>query len=112
MATLVTWQTLERIGMTIVGRMNGGRHMSRNVAGRLFRSHFGCDPKVAIDMWYECSLPPKTQPKHFMWGLMEMMVYSAEEAMSSISSCDKKTFRKWSWKCIYAMADTFPQLVS
>ena len=109
---LVTWQTLERLGMTLIGRANGGRHMSRSVAEREFRSHFGCNPKVAIDMWYLSDLPPKTQPKHFMWGLMMIMVYSSEETMSKMAACDKKTFRKWSWTCVFAMADVLPLIVS
>ena len=111
--SLVTWQSIQRVGMTIVGRANGGRHMSRAKANEQFRSIFGCDPRIATELWYLTTFEdPKTQIKHFLWGLMLLQVYSSEYALSSMASCDRKTFSKWSWKCVFDMAASKPDIVS
>lgn len=36
-------------------------------------------------------------PKHMLWGLLFMKVYSTEEAHSTVCGISRNTFRKWSW---------------
>lgn len=87
--------------------------MTRQAAENNFRALFGCSPKVATDMWYLTTFTDrKTQIKHFLWGLMNMKVYSSEQVLSLMANCNRTSFRKWSWQCICDMADLMPQLVS
>ena len=114
MATaLVDWQAMRRVGLAIVGRAHGGRHMARARGEYEFRSIFGCSPEVATDAWHRCTFTnPKTQIKHFLWGLMFMNVYSSEQSLAKIASCHAKTFRKWTWPCIFDLSDVLPSVVS
>ena len=110
---LVSWQTFQRLGLTITGRLNGGRYMAAAHADTRFRSFFGCGPKVVTDLWYETNFTnAKTTPEHFLWGLLYMKVYASEEIMAMLAGCNRRTFRKWSWNCIFDMSDCSRRVVS
>ncbi len=60
--------------------------MSRKMAEFEFRSLFGCSPQVATDLWYATTFTdPKTQIKHFLWGLMYMKVYASESVLAMMA---------------------------
>ena len=53
--------------------------------------------------------PPK--PVHLLWALLFLKAYNREEMNAAMCGCDEKTFRKWSWFYVEAMADLDSQLV-
>ena len=79
---------------------------------RLFRALFGCPPLVCVDLWETCSFPQGTAPKHMMWALLFLKVYATEDVLCSILRCCRKTFRKWLWPTVLAIAKAKPIVVS
>lgn len=51
-------------------------------------------------------------PVHLLWGLMLMKVYATEDVLANIAKATEKTFRKWAWAFIDALADLSYTLVS
>ena len=51
-------------------------------------------------------LPTGAKPKHLLYGLLFMKVYSIEHVHANMVGCDEKTFQKWAWviiKCLSKM---------
>jgi len=89
----------------------------RNESGeRTFRSFFGVCPKVVCSCW--SLLKPAifelkgAQPVHLLWACMFLKVYGPEATLAAIARCTEKTYRKWVWNLIYAIAQLEPQVVS
>ena len=80
---------------------------------RRFRAHFGTTPTVCLIIWerldpFESILPYHrgVQFKHLLWALLFMKIYGTEHLHTSlVGGVDEKTFRKWSWIFIDAIAD-------
>ena len=78
---------------------------------RRFRSHFGTTPSICTIIWERLD-PYHTieleyrgvKVKHLLWALMFMKMYCAEHIHASLAGVDEKTFRKWSWIFIDAIA--------
>lgn len=84
---------------------------------RHFRAHFGVSPSTCALVWKAVSqnryiLPPKATPQHLLWALLYLKLYDADEVLSDIVGVDVKTFRKWSWAMVEAIAKVKPQIVS
>ena len=86
---------------------------------RRFRSHFGTTPTICLVIWerldpYETILPTyrRVKFKHLLWALLFMKVYGTEELHTSLTGVDEKTFRKWSWIFIDAIADLECEVVN
>lgn len=79
---------------------------------RLFRALFGCPPLVCVDLWETCSFTRGTAPKHMMWSLLFLKVYATEDVLCSILRCCRRTFRKWLWPTVLAIAKAKPIVVS
>jgi hypothetical protein len=85
---------------------------------RKFREFFGCGHEIACSVW--CLLtdndlvPEKGTMEHLLWTLLFMKVYAKENTLASLadSKPDPKTFQKWVWAFIPAIALLEPQLVS
>lgn len=83
---------------------------SENVASRKFLSFFGTTPYVCSLLW--AYLDPcntmlnSVQPVHLLWALMFMKIYATEAIHCSLAGgVDEKTFRKWSWEFVHAIAN-------
>jgi hypothetical protein len=74
-----------------------------------FRSCFGASIGVVLDIWnrVEPILDQRgAEPKHLLWALVFLKVYSTEEIHCSIVGWPHcHTFRKWSWYFIQKIAD-------
>jgi len=84
-----------------------------------FTDMFGTSPAVVAWIWnrlkpYETlDEPGRMEPKHMLWGLLLMKVYGKEEQMLALAGgVDNKTFRKWAWLFVDAIASLEPEVVS
>ena len=88
--------------------VRGTRNISsEKTMQRQFRSWFGLGPKLCLVVWnkliasscFECT-SANPNPKHLLWTLHFLKVYSSEENNAGRVGVSEKTFRKWVW--IYA----------
>ena len=49
---------------------------------------------------------------HLLWALMFLKLYTAECVLASIAAVDEKSYRKWAWAFVDAVADLHTQVVS
>lgn len=79
---------------------------SRITGYRRFRAFFGVDPIVCSIVWEQLKndRPPRSKPKHLMWALMFLKIYTTENVFRGIVGVDEKTWRKWIWIFIDLMA--------
>ena len=84
---------------------------------RRFRELFGCGPRVALIVWRRLVrqdlIPYKERLVHLLWALMHLKIYGKEAEMCSLAGgVSEKTFRKWTWPFVSAIADLEPYVVS
>ena len=84
---------------------------------RHFRSFFGASWTVCAEAWVriypELSNGNKfLRKKHLLWALLFLKLYSTESIHAGLVGCDEKTFSKWVWKVVAALADLDVELVS
>lgn len=81
-----------------------------------FRAHYGVSPSTCALLWRKVSsnryiLPLKGQPEYLLWALLYLKVYSSEKVLADKVGVDVKTFCKWSWAFVEAIAKLKPQVV-
>jgi hypothetical protein len=89
------------------------RTLSASTERRKFRATFGTSPAICSLLW-GMLLPGTTRgakPVHLLWGLMLLKLYNSESAHCNIAGVDEKTFRKWSWFFIDAIAELSDDVV-
>lgn len=83
---------------------------------RKFRALFGCGPLDVATIWRMMEehefFPEGGGMVHMMWGLLLMKTYGTENMLCTTTGVDEKTFRKWAWQFISAIADLEPVVVS
>lgn len=81
--------------------------VARSTRNRRYRACFGTSSHVCSLLWALLlpSLPGNATPLHLLWALFFLKIYSTEAHNASVANCDEKTYRKWAWKFIYAIAD-------
>ena len=84
---------------------------------RDFREFFGCGLSVASEVWdvlkKEDVLPQDGLTCHLLWALMFMKIYGKEKNLCTLAGgVDKKTFRKWAWLFVIAIANLESSVVS
>jgi len=94
------------IGGEIMGRDPEGR--STAVFETQWRSFFGVDPGVVVQVWDLIEVPyfhdgdlSQAKPKHLLWALLFLRKYGDESEMAKLvgkdgKAIDEQTFRKWS----------------
>ena len=88
-----------------------------NTEDRDFREFFGCGCVVATKTYEllaaEDLLPIGGHLEHFLWALMFMKIYGKERNLCTLAGgVDKKTFRKWAWLFVVAIAYLEAKVVS
>ena len=81
---------------------------SKVTEDRHFREMFGCSAKVVLQIWNMINADIKGSPKidHLLWSLMFLKLYSKETVTSRLAGgVDEKTYRKWVWIFVTAIAD-------
>ena len=94
-----------------------GHTNSEKVRLRRFKAEFGVAPDVVVDAWdllleskflqsllNGTSRQPKN-PEHLLWALMLLKQYSLTTVLAKTVKVDEKTFRKWSWIYLQALAE-------
>lgn len=93
-------------------------HTNRNIAGttlyRRFHSYFGVDVELCSGLWLWIFdvLPDSASYFHLLWALLFLKTYSSYEVLSGLVGCDEKTYRKWVWIFLVAIADLEQDVVS
>ncbi len=86
-----------------------GRQLRRRLRNRRFRAGLGVSSYVCSWYWNQLEkqklLPKGFQPKHFLWTLLFLKLYSSESVHASICDCDETTFRKWVWIGLKVIGD-------
>jgi hypothetical protein len=80
----------------------GQSHRTSNRS--VFVQHFGAPAVVCSDVWRYATLPAGTRPIHILWALLFLKTYLTEIILCSIVGATTKTFRKWIWPVIRAIA--------
>lgn len=84
-----------------------------------FVSFYGVEPYMVAIIWKHLvekiesirSLA-KPNPKHLLWGLLFYQCYDTNRRNAALCGCDIKTYRKWAWLYMEAMADLDVHVVS
>ena len=82
---------------------------------RIFRSQFGISWFVCEDVWMMLNghwPNSKREPKHLLWALLFMKVYRNEATCCRLVGTSIKTYRKWVWELLDAVADLKDMVVS
>ena len=101
MSSLVTPTRFRREGDAIIVREDSRRGPA---SMRRFRATFGTTPFCCLTLWKRVEIPEGSQPKHLLWAMMLLKTYAVQEVMASLAGVDEKTFRKWAWVFIEAIA--------
>jgi len=93
---------------------------SMGTEDRNFREFFGAGPFVVAKLWTLMTdqdlIPPDGEIEHLMWTLHFLKAYPRQGAVcstvgGSLGAIDPKTFRKYMWPFIHAMANLESVLV-
>ena len=107
------------LGLKLMGFKDEQTGNAIHLDNRRFRSNYGVSWSVCSDTWnklWDTNHPILSQRRvcanHFLWCLMLMKSYDSES--KSAGSCDttEKSFRKWSWGFMEAIADLHSEVVS
>jgi len=83
-----------------------------------FRAMFGISAEICSHLWDMIDPSEFTMGKgakccHLLWALMLLKVYATEATLCALAGgVDDKTFRKWSWRFVSAIAELTPNVVS
>jgi hypothetical protein len=77
-----------------------------------FDSHFGTEPKVVAIVWNMMEKPKGARPKHLLWTLLFLKLYSNEDVLKNMAKTSKNTFRKWTELILVELYKLEPKLVS
>lgn len=102
------------MGMGIMGRHN---LIAQSTSMRRFRATFGQSPEICSIVWDKIeearqSMPQGAKAIHLLWAMMFFKLYCCEEVHASLAGCDEKTFRKWCWLFVSAIANLEGTVVS
>jgi hypothetical protein len=100
----------EKLGLSMVLSWNENRCNEKNRLRR-FKAFFGTCPAQVAMLWnslhqnWLLSHVTKPQPKHLLWALLFLKDYGTEEKLAAlVGGVDTKTFRKWTWTYVKAVA--------
>ncbi|KAG9404512.1 hypothetical protein AC1031_004720 [Aphanomyces cochlioides] len=81
-------------------------HGSAAVGIRRFREMFGTSPRCCSLAWRLVggNRPLGSLPIHLLWAFLFLKTYATEAQLYAITGADEKTFRKWVWQWIRAIA--------
>ena len=100
----------EALGLSMVLRWTTN-HRNEKARLRRFKAFFGTGPDQAAMLWHYLNKHSllqnlkRPEPKHLLWALLFLKDYGTEEKLSAlVGGVDEKTFRKWTWTYIKALA--------
>jgi hypothetical protein len=84
---------------------------SYRVVRNRFIAFFGIEPTYCSMVWklivdsVSTQLKSKPKEEHLLWALMFLRRYDTHWILANNAGCDEKTFIKWSWFYVEAIAD-------
>ena len=106
--------TIEDIAKETVGWPES-RRWDANLGDGRFRSLFGVSSRITANIWNRVvpSVNGQAHPKHLLWALVFLKVYSSEEVQCAIVGWpDVKCFCKWLWYFITRVASLKKGLIN
>ena len=106
----ITAAAVHRIAeQEVLHRVSSRGKRKRRVSSERFSAIFGCSPKVAAALWNRLDkkelLPSDCLVKHLLWAFSFLKLYNNQRAASVVSKADEKTYRKWVWAVLDALAE-------
>eukprot|EP00536_Pseudo-nitzschia_multiseries_P014339 jgi/Psemu1/214375/e_gw1.687.2.1 len=106
---MITEETIERVAREVLRWPERRKWSSRDVVRR-FKVCFGASGTIVADVWNRIvdrgPIDSSGEPKHLLWALIHLKVYSTVEIHCSITGWSSaKTFSKWAWYFIERIAD-------
>lgn len=100
----VSSMTFLSLGNKITKTKRGQKESTKT---RRFKSFFGITPQVCSIVWEKiCDKAPNDfQPKHLLWGLTFLKLYTIEHDRHSTLGADEKTIRKWTWVAVSLLSN-------
>lgn len=96
--------------------MNNRRTFLDESESLRFRATFGTTPNVCARVWQLLdpmeTMPTGVSPKHLLMALMFLKLYCSETVHGLFAGVNRKTFRKWSWLFVEAIASLEHDVVS
>jgi len=118
MPDTVSVEQVTRLGNDIIRRGKARPEFkSEKVFHRKFLAFFGMTPFICTLLWAMleplAKMPTGAEPDHLLWSLLFMKVCGTEGINCAlVGNPDEKTFRKWAWIFVEAIADLQHQVVS
>mmetsp|Transcript_7735 Transcript_7735/g.20247 ORF Transcript_7735/g.20247 Transcript_7735/m.20247 type:complete len:123 (-) Transcript_7735:24-392(-) len=81
-------------------------HNRVDLPDRRFKALFGASATVVATLWIMILTKAQTigaGPKHLLWALHFLKVYSVEDVSAEVVGTDPKTWRKWVWRMVDLM---------
>ena len=117
----VTPESILALGLELIlGKDDKIFNRNNKYQKKTFKTHYGKLPSLLAivwkailnDGWINKQMKRKPKVVHFLWAMNFMKQYSFENASCAWFHCDKKTWRKWTWMYVKAIARLLPQVVS
>ena len=105
-------EVFRHLGLSLLGH-NPERCRSDKFASSRFRSQYGTSWHIIADIWsdlvdfdHPVLKLEYAENYHLLWALMLLKTYQSETVLGGkCKGASEKTFRKWSWAFIGAIAD-------
>ena len=116
-ATRMIWtpKAFLTLGVTIGGERKFERDLNK-ADTNFFKRTYGVSPEVCSQTWELLTLrhlvTSKARPKHLLWALVLLNIYSSEIFLSRLLMTTEKTFRKWCWVLVRSICRLYPYVVS
>eukprot|EP00536_Pseudo-nitzschia_multiseries_P006474 jgi/Psemu1/193182/e_gw1.138.9.1 len=106
---MVTEEAIERVAREVL-RWPERRKWNSRDGVRRFKACFGASGTIVADVWNRIvdrgPIESGGEPKHLLWALIHLKVYSTVEIHCSITGWPSaKTFSKWAWYFIERITD-------
>jgi hypothetical protein len=101
--------------VTVDDFLSAAESIGANDDRRSFASLFGVRVSLCPVIFQRCQLYMirGLEAKHLLWGLLFMKVYATEDvACAMLTRVTRKTYRKWYWIVIQAIASKISLVVS
>jgi hypothetical protein len=93
-----------REGLLLLGQVK--TYCNTLEATKVYRRFFGLTPEQTKWLWRMVEIPPKGTIIHLLWALHFLRAYDTVDALCHRLNVTAKTWRKWVWAMVAAIAQT------
>lgn len=98
-------QLFKKIGLKYIGHKLS---QSQHVGMRKFKAHFKVSTYICSIVWRKIIIngaPEGSQPKHLLWCLCFLKLYTTDHNRAAFLKADEETVRKWTWIFVSLVAN-------